>query len=269
MWVRGTVMRSVAAAGFCGALLASCGPAPEEVAEIKKNQEQILAKVNELGEKIEKIKVPAAPAAAPQPGRPDPNTVYAMPVGKSAAKGPADAWVTIIEVSDFQCPFCKRVGPTLAEVEEKYGDDVRVVFKHNALSFHQRAKPAARAVECAKDQNKFWEMHDKLFENQRQLEDPDFERYAGEIGLDVPAWKTCYTSNKHDAAIDADQQAAVTLGARGTPAFFINGRYLSGAQPFAAFQALIDEELKKAKESGVPKSEYYATNVEAKGQKKM
>jgi protein-disulfide isomerase len=269
MWVRATVIRSAAAVGFCGALLASCGPAPEEVAEIKKNQEQILAKVNELGAKIEKIKIPAAPAAAPQPGRPDPNTVYSMPVGKSAVKGPADAWVTVVEVSDFQCPFCKRVGPTLAEVQEKYGDDVRFVFKQNPLSFHQRAMPAARASACAGDQGKFWEMHDALFANQQQLNDPDLEKYAGDIGVDVVAWKACYASDKHDAAIAAEQQQAVALGARGTPAFFINGRYLSGAQPFAAFQTLIDAELKKAKDSGIPKGEYYAKTVEAKGQKKM
>jgi protein-disulfide isomerase len=268
MWVRGIVVRS-AIVGLCGLLLASCGPSPEEVAEIKKSQEQIIAKMDELGKKIDAIRVPAAPAAAQQPGRPDPNKVYAMPVGDSPVKGPKDAWVTIVEVSDFQCPFCNRVTPTLKEVEQKYGQDVRIVFKHNALSFHQRAKPAARATECAREQGKFWEMHDIVFQNQRQLEDADLERYAGEIKLNVEDWKKCYASNKHDARIDADQQLAVSLGARGTPAFFINGRYLSGAQPFAAFQALIDEELKKAQASGVGKNEYYAKVVEAKGEKKL
>jgi len=112
-------------------------------------------------------------------------------------------------------------------------------------------------------------MHDLIFEDQRQLEDPQFEAYAKQLGLDVEKWKACYGSKKYDARIDADQNQAVTLGARGTPAFFINGRFLSGAQPFAAFQTLIDEELKKAKASGIPKEEYYKKVVEEKGSKKL
>jgi protein-disulfide isomerase len=258
--------------GFSGAFLVSCGPSPEEIAEIKKNQEAILAKIDkELIPKIEKIKVAPAPAAAAaRPGRPDPNTVYAFPVGDSAAKGPDDAWVTIIEVSDFQCPFCKRVGPTLKQVQDKYGNDVRIAFKHNPLSFHKRAKPAARAAECAHEQGKFWEMHDVMFENQRQLEDAQLESYAVAIeGLDAEKWKACYASNKYDKRIDADQKTAVSLGARGTPAFFINGKYLSGAQPFAAFDTAVGAELSKAKASSIPKDQYYKKAVVEKGKKKL
>ena len=249
-------------------LLTSCGASPEQVAEIKKSQEEILAKLEkEIIPKIDKL---AAPAPAPQaPGRPDPAKVYAFEVGESAAKGPADAWVTIIEVSDFQCPFCKRVGPTLKQIEEKYGADVRVVFKHNPLAFHNRAKPAAMAAECAHEQGKFWEMHDLLFENNRELEDTHLEKYAQSAGLDVGKWKSCYAGNKYGARIDADQKQAMTLGARGTPAFFINGRNLSGAQPFASFEALIDEEVKKAKASGIPKKDYYTKVVIEKGAKSM
>jgi protein-disulfide isomerase len=243
----------------------------EEIEEIKKNQAEILSKLEAIAPKLDKLRVAAAarPARPPAPGRPDPSKVYAFPVGDSPTKGPDDAWVTIVEISEFQCPFCKRVGPTLKQIEEKYGDDVRFVFKHNPLGFHQRAKPAAKAAECAREQGKFWELHDKMFENQRQLGDAEIEGYAGEVGLDVAQWKGCYTSAKYEDRITADQRQATTLGARGTPAFFVNGRFLSGAQPFASFQALIDEELKKAQASGIPKKDYYTKTVIEKGSKKL
>ena len=143
-----------------------------------------------------------------------------------------------------------------------------MVFKHNALPFHNRAVPAAMASECAREQGKFWEMHDKIFTNVRALEDADLEGHAKSVGLNMGNWKSCYTSNKHKARLDADQKQATLLGARGTPAFFINGRFLSGAQPYPAFEALVEEELKKAKATGLSGSDYYAKEIEAKGLKK-
>ena len=101
---------------------------------------------------------------------------------------------------------------------------------------------------CANEQGKFWEMHDTIFENMRQLEDKDLAGYAKKVGLDEGRYSSCYSANKYKDQILKDQRTATSLGARGTPAFFINGRFLSGAQPFPAFQALIDEELKKANE---------------------
>ncbi|MBK8012440.1 MAG: thioredoxin domain-containing protein [Deltaproteobacteria bacterium] len=237
---------------------------PNEIKEIKRDQKKILEKLDELAK--------AKPAAAPvpqAPARPDPEKVYAFDVGTSPAKGPADAWVTIVEVSDFQCPFCQRVGPTLAQIIEKYGNDVRVVFKNNPLSFHQRAMPAAMAGMCAHEQGKFWEMHDKLFENQKSLGDDELVQYAGQIGLKVDKFKTCVKEQRYKDDIMKDQRLAMTLGARGTPAFFINGRFLSGAQPFPAFDALVKEELEKAKKSGVGRSEYYAKIVVEKGEKRL
>ena len=129
--------------------------------------------------------------------------------------------------------------------------------------------PAANATMCANEQGKFWEMHDKIFENNRALEDNNMSNYAKAVGLDTKRWKACYDANKFKDQITSDRRTAVSLGARGTPAFFINGRYLSGAQPFSAFQALIDEELKKAKSSGIARKDYYAKGVVAKGSKKM
>lgn len=233
-----------------------------DVDELKKNQKEIMAKLDKG----------AAAVARPAPQRPrgpDPAKTYAFPVGDSATKGGKDAWVTIIEVSDFQCPYCNRVGPTIKALQEKYKDDLRVVFKHNPLSFHQRAKPAAKAAECAHEQGKFWEMHDAMFANQRQLEDADLKKYASQIGLNASAFETCYKSGKYDKKIEADQQQAVALGAAGTPAFFINGRFLSGAQPQANFERIIDEELKKAKASGADRATYYEKKIIADGQKTM
>jgi protein-disulfide isomerase len=161
------------------------------------------------------------------------------------------------------------VTDTLKEIEQKYGNDVRFVFKFNPLPFHNRAAPAADAAACANEQGKFWKMHDTLFANQEKLDDASLEGYAKEVGLDVGRWKSCYTANKYKSQIDADIAKAAQFGARGTPAFFINGRFLSGAQPFPAFQAIIDEELKKAKESGVSKRDYYAKQVVEKGEKAL
>lgn len=235
-----------------------------EIEELKKNDEQIIAKLD----RIEKAGVHAQPQPAPQRG-PDPAKVYAFPIGESPAKGPADAWVTVVEVSDFQCPFCGRAATTMKEVEQNYGQDVRLVFKHNPLPFHEHAMPAAMAAECAHDQNKFWPLHDKMFTNQGTLDNANIETYAKEAGLDMNKFKKCRDENKFKARIEGDQSLATKLGARGTPAFFINGRFLSGAQPFPAFKAIIDEELKKAKDSGINKKEYYAKVVEEKGEKAM
>jgi len=207
------------------------------------------------------------PAAAPQaPKRqPDPKAVYKVPVGDSPVKGPADALVTIIEFSDFQCPFCSRVENTIKQVHETYGKDVRVVFKQNPLPFHQNAAIAAEASLAAHDQGKFWEMHAKLFANQTALERDKLEGYAKELGLNEAKFKASLDSNKHKAQIDAEQKLAQSLGAAGTPSFFINGRSLRGAQPFDAFKALIEEELGKAKAqvaAGTSRNQLYAKIIE-------
>lgn len=209
-----------------------------------------------------------APARPQRPRRPDPDIVHAFPVGDAPVRGSAEAWVTIVEVSDFQCPYCKRVNATLQQLLDKYGDDLRLVFKHNPLGFHKNAMPAAIAAECAHEQGRFWEMHDLLFENQRALEPDDIEGYARQAGqIDMAAWRRCVEQKTPEAKIEADQKMATGFGARGTPSFFINGRFLSGAQPAASFEKLIDEELLKARASGLPRSAYYDIAVVEKGEK--
>jgi protein-disulfide isomerase len=205
-------------------------------------------------------------AQAPQrPARPieDPRAVYRVPLEDSPAKGPADALVTIVESSDFECPFCKRVGPTLKAIEEQYRGKVRFVFKHNPLPFHPRATPAALAAEEARAQGgdaKFWAMHDALF-GAASLDDAAILQAARELGLDVAKVQEAIASGKHKARLERDQRLVQSLGASGTPSFFVNGRKLTGAQPLPAFQALVDEELKKAEElvrGGTPAAQVYA-----------
>jgi protein-disulfide isomerase len=209
---------------------------------------------------------PGANAPTPRP-QPDPNAVYRVPVGNSPTRGPADALVTIVEFSEFQCPFCNRVRPTLDQIAERYGRDVRFVFKHNPLPFHENAMPAAEAAAEAYAQRGnegFWRMHDLLFENQQALTRENLERFAQQIGLDMARFRRALDEHTHRAEIEADQNLARQLGATGTPSFFINGRSLRGAQPFEAFQQLIDQERARAEErvrSGVPRARLYETII--------
>ena len=128
---------------------------------------------------------------------------------------------------------------------EKYAGQVKVVFRHFPLSFHAQAPKAAEASLCAHDQGKFWEMHKALFENQSNLQVEDLKKYAGSIGLDQGKFDTCLDSDAKKAAVDADTKAGSEVGVTGTPAFFINGRLLSGAQPMSEFEKVIEAELKK------------------------
>jgi protein-disulfide isomerase len=201
----------------------------------------------------------------PPPAKPAEDTVYKVPVGNAPCKGPADAKVTIIEFSEFQCPFCSRVIPTLKQVKDTYGNDVRVCFKHNPLPFHADAPLASQAAIAAEKQGKFWEMHDKLFENQKDLKRPTLEQHAQTIGLDVAKFKADLDANPDKARIDAEMAEASNFGARGTPSFFVNGKSLRGAQPFDAFKTAIDAALKDADkelQSGTPRAQLYAKLTE-------
>jgi protein-disulfide isomerase len=204
---------------------------------------------------------PPAPAAPSRPGEPAPGVAYKVDIGKSPVKGAAkDALVTIVEFSDFQCPFCGRVEPTIAQVMKEYEGKVRVVWKDNPLPFHPNAMPAAIAARAAGEQGRFWEMHDKLFASQQTLDRGTYEKLAQELKLDMSRFKAALDAQKHKDEIEADVAYARKMGAGGTPAFFINGIFLSGAQPFPAFKARIDEELKKAEAlvaKGTPRTKVY------------
>jgi protein-disulfide isomerase len=174
------------------------------------------------------------------------------PDASSPFKGGANAKVVIQEFSEFQCPFCKRVTPTLKELEKEYGNKIKIVWRHLPLPFHKDAPLAAEAAQEAfaqKGNAGFWAMHDKLFEAQGSegaFSRENLEKYAGEIGLDVAKFKAALDSNKHKAKVDADAEIASKAGINGTPGFVINGYYLSGAQPTAAFKKIINKALKEA-----------------------
>ena len=213
---------------------------------------------------------PELPAQQRPPQRPqeDPKAVYRVPVDDSPARGPADALVTIVESSDFECPFCKRVGPAMKQIEENYRGKVRFVFKHNPLPFHAKALPAAIAAEEGRAQGgpaKFWEMHDRLFDSAPSLDRPALEAAAKAAGLDMTAFGKALDEKRHEARIRRDQALVNGLGANGTPTFFVNGRKIPGAVPYETFKAVIDEELARAEalvKSGVPAREVYARIME-------
>jgi protein-disulfide isomerase len=161
------------------------------------------------------------------------------------SKGPADAKITIVEFSDFECPFCGKAEESVTQVMEKYAGKVRIVFRHFPLSFHPNAPKAAEASMCANEQGKFWEMHKQLFANRSALTVDDLKKHAGTIGLDQAKFNECLDGNKMKALVEADTKAGGEVGVSGTPAFFINGKLLSGAQPFSEFQKVIEAELKK------------------------
>jgi len=189
--------------------------------------------------------VKSAGAAAPAGAPPAPDAKVDVQVGKAPVRGPKSAPITIVEWSDFQCPFCSRVEPTLKQIESEYKGKVRIAWKNQPLSFHPNAMPAAEAAMAAYEQgnDKFWAMHDKLFENQGQLSPAYYERVAKEIGLDMGKWKASVEAHRAQAAIQADMNAGSALGANGTPTFFINGRKVVGAVPFESFKQVIDAEL--------------------------
>ncbi|MDZ4786117.1 MAG: thioredoxin domain-containing protein [bacterium] len=168
-----------------------------------------------------------------------------MDIGKSPVKGPATAKVTIIEFSDFECPFCTRGKTTMEEVLKAYPNDVKVAFKNLPLPFHKNALPAAKAGIAAGNQGKFWEMHDKMFDNQKTLSQEFYEATAKELGLDVAKFKTDMESAETIAQIEADKKLAEANGIQGTPGFFVNGVAVKGAYPFDHFQKLIDRWLGK------------------------
>jgi protein-disulfide isomerase len=160
------------------------------------------------------------------------------------SRGSATAAVTIVEFSDFECPFCSRASETLRQIEKTYGDKVRVVFRDYPLFSHRTAKRAAEAARCADDQGKFWEMHDRLFsKGGGPLSDIDIERYASQASLDVVKFDACLTSGKFKDAWRASQEEASRAGVTSTPSFFINGRMVVGAATFDTFAKVIDEEI--------------------------
>ncbi len=162
---------------------------------------------------------------------------------KGPSKGPKDAPITIVEFSDFQCPYCVRAEKTVEDLLAAYPGKIRLVYRDFPLPIHPLAPKAAEASHCADDQGKYWEMHDKMFASQGKLEVDALKQYAREVGLDGDKFDRCLDGGEKAKVVAEHHKAGEGLGVTGTPAFFVNGRLLTGAQPLEEFKELVDAEL--------------------------
>ena len=211
-----------------------------KIDEIEKSQQEILSKLTAITanqEKILKFFQPRQPV--------DANKVQDIPIGTSPVKGDKNAPVTIVEFSDFQCPYCSKIQPTLKEVLKAYPKEVKLVFKQFPLSFHAQAKNAVKASLAASEQGKFWEMHDLIFENYNTLTLEMFIEFAKRLGLDAGKFASDFSSNKYDNKIQEDMDLAARIGVRGTPTLFINGRMMTGGRDVNDFKGMIGQALKE------------------------
>lgn len=190
------------------------------------------------------------PTEAANPGAAAAGSVANMPpvTDDDHIRGPKNAKVTIVEYSDFECPFCSRFFPTTKQILEDYPNDVRLVYRHFPLSFHAEAVPAAEAAECAGDQGKFWEYHDKLFENQAGMGDALYSQIAKDLRLNTSKFEECRTSGKYTQKINDQQAGGAAAGVQGTPHTIVIGgdgqaQVVSGAQPYSVLQAAVNQYL--------------------------
>jgi len=220
-------------------------PTPEELQLLRKDVDTIKTNQAQIENAVKELKELArAPQPAPAPP-PKPESIV-LGIDDDPLVGDKKARLVIVEFSDFQCPFCKAVIPTLHQLLKQYDGKVRLIFRDFPIpSLHPLAAKAHEAARCAAEQGKFWEYHDVLFERSPRLEQPELKQYARDLKLDGAAFDRCLDSGKTQAAVSADVVEGQRLGVSGTPAFFINGRMLVGNQPPNAFQQLIDSELSK------------------------
>jgi protein-disulfide isomerase len=229
-----------------------------DMAKDGKGLGQILAAIDEKQK-------PAAPS--PSADAPGGGSKKVVPFAHDLRRGAKPSKVTIVEFSDFQCPFCKRSEPTVKGLLDKYGKDVALVWMNQPLPFHDHAMDAATAFQAAGRQSpeKAWKLHDKMYENNTALTRPDIEKYAGEVGLDVARFKKQWDDPKIKDEVAEDQKIATQVGATGTPTFFINGREIVGAQESSAFEKIIDDEIKQADaliKKGTPLKDVYTKRLE-------
>lgn len=199
--------------------------------------------VSELEDTLAQAEAAAQQQAAAQ-DQPQQVKRYAVPVDDDPAIGPENAPITIIEFSDYECPYCQKWhSEVFANIRRDYQDQVRFVYRDFPLQNHTNAAPAAEAANCAHEQGAFWEFHDRLFSGAYGLSSSAYIRYASDLGLDVQAFESCVSSRKYQAEVQADFEYAANLGINSTPTFFLNGIPLVGAQPYEFFKQVIDKEL--------------------------
>ncbi len=235
--------RTVAVVGLCVTpwLVASCtggGGDQVSVKEMRENQKQIL-------ERLKKIEDTLAALSKPRPAMPpiDYSKVYDIPMGGSPRRGAENGKVTLVEFSDFQCPYSRMAQPIIQQILQAYPKDVVHVFKNYPLPFHQRALPAAKACLAAGEQGKFWELHNVLYEDQKKMEDADIREDAKKLGLDMVRFEQDLKGDKVQKEVDEDLKAVREAEVRGTPTLFLNGRRVQD-RSFDALKAEIDRILK-------------------------
>jgi protein-disulfide isomerase len=248
---------------------AACQPVPDE--NVNKKLDEISKKLDALEKKVG---AGGAMAQRPQPPPgPDPNTVYSVAIDGAPMKGSKNAKVTIVKAFEFACPFCERVNGTLAELQKQYGDDLRIVSKHYVVHPQVATLPAQAACAAHKlgkydaMEEGLWE---KAFKANRNFSEENMVAIAKSIGLDEGKFKAEMNGAECQKIVQTDQAQMAQVGVRGTPAFYINGRYISGAQPIENFKRVIDEELKKANDAiakGVKAEDYYTEAVVKAGKK--
>jgi len=194
-----------------------------------------------MGKKLDELKAKHHVVVALEP----PELPRVEVQAKGPARGPSNAPVTIVEFSDFQCPYCGREVPVIERLMKEYDGKIRLVFRHYPLDFHPFAQKAAEAAACAQEQGKFWELHDKMFGNQSKLGVDDLKGYAKAVGLDVAKFDKCLDSGEKKPLVEEDVKAGGEAGVSGTPAFFINGVFINGAQPYEHMKQAVDRELKR------------------------
>ena len=228
-------------------VLAGC--TSPDIEELKKGQQDILARLKALEEKIEKSK-------GPQRKRPeiDYSKVYNIPVGESGSRGASAGKVTIAEFSDIQCPYCNKFQPLILQILDAYPNDVTHVFKNFPLRFHKQARPAALALLAAKKQGKFWELQKHLFENARSLSDEKIKELAGQVGLDVARFEADMKDEATTKILDKEIAEAKAAAVRGTPSVFVNGKRVK-ERTFDGMKAMIEEALKGGASKGAKKKE--------------
>ena len=170
-------------------------------------------------------------------------------IAGSPITGGEKASVTVVEFSDFQCPFCSRGADTVTEIKKKYGNKVKIAFKHFPLPMHREARPASEASMCINEQSadKFWKYHDLVFKNQDKLDPASLEKYAKDVGANVEKFKECFAAGKYKDAVQKDLDYGEKIGVKSTPTFFVNGQLVAGALPIDAFSEIIDEAIADSK----------------------
>ena len=245
--------RSIALLAAGAAFTLSACADPNAVGDIKASVERIEAQQKDIQTKLEAMEksnkemIAKAGAARPAaPNAPDPNKKHDIKIGSAPCKGPATAPVTIVEWSDFQCPFCSQAADLVHQILDAYPNDVRFCFKNYPLPFHPQGMPAAKAALAAGKQGKFFEMHDLMFKHQKELNPENYNKWAGEIGLNVDQFKKDMEDPAIAAQVTAEMKEAGEVGVRGTPSFFIDGKQPAG-RSFELYKSIIDENIKSAK----------------------